>query len=322
MADQVSGPISSQIPSQMAEGYAAFLKIFGVSITVLGLAALVWLGLRLYGQAKTPTLAKKSVFFTRQFDIIAHRGGSLEVPENTILAFEHALTLDPQIVFEMDVRLTADDQLVVIHDDTLERTSNGFGTVREKTLSDLLLLDAGYSFTDEKGEHPYRGKGVKIPTLEEVLIKFPTTRIVLDLKDNLIKAGDKVADLLEKRGVQNRVVIASEHGSILHNMHKFFPDWLYGASQDIVLKSVTLASIGLTGLDSMKADLYSIPEMHNNIRVLTPTLLTELKRRQKKTYIWTVNDEADFKRLIAMGVDGIITDRPSALLKLLAQDYK
>jgi len=113
--------------------------------------------------------------------IFAHRGASGAVPENTIEAFETALREGAEIL-ELDVHGTRDGHVVVIHDATLERTTDGSGPVREHTLEEILRLDAGYRFESEPGEYPFRGKGLRIPTLADVLERFPDTPLNIEVK--------------------------------------------------------------------------------------------------------------------------------------------
>src|SRR5699024_4611846 len=114
--------------------------------------------------------------------VIAHRGGRGLAPEGTLTAFDQAVSLGVDVL-EFDTHLTKDGHLVVIHDDTVDRTTNGTGKVNELTLEEVQNLDAGYSFTDEEDEYVFRDQGVYIPTVEEVFQKYPNMRHLIELKD-------------------------------------------------------------------------------------------------------------------------------------------
>jgi len=147
---------------------------------------------------------------------IAHRGGGRLRPESTLLAFEHALSVGADVL-EMDLHATADGVIVVIHDTTVDRTTDGSGAVAELDFAELRMLDAGYAFTTDDGQtYPYRGMGVVIPTLDEVLAGFPDSYFLLEIKQHDPPIVDPVLALLAAHEIDDRVVLASfSHATIL-----------------------------------------------------------------------------------------------------------
>lgn len=287
-----------------------------VIVSVLVFVFLVWGSAYFYSQGRTYEV-KTVPFFKDQLEVIAHRGGALEMPENTIQAFEYATSLSPDVILEFDVHLTSDKKVVVFHDTLLNRTTNGDGPIHTKTLEELKQLDAAFNFENQNGDNIYRGKGFQIPTLDEVLEKFPDSRMIIEIKPNSIDAAVATFEVIAKYQRLNKTLIGSEHSPIVKYIKFKNPDMFITAGKDEILRSVMLENMSLERLDSMNADAYCIPEKHDGIKVLSPGLLAELKRRGKKTYIWTVNSTDDMARLIQFGVDGIITDRPKELLELL-----
>jgi glycerophosphoryl diester phosphodiesterase len=299
-------------------------------IAVLGVfffTALVWTMLFLYGQTVRRPV-RQHPFLRDQFEILAHRGGSYEAPENTLAAFTNAASISPDIIFEMDVHFTKDQQLVVIHDDTVDRTTNGHGFVSDFTLAQIKELDAGYYFvpnrpidqpppTDPNTVFPMRGKGVKIPLLSEVFDKFPDRRMIVEVKPNNSDVARALFELVKKYNRLDKTIFASEYGMVIRYQRTFDNQILTAAPKDEVLRSVMLASIGLETLNNMPSDVYCIPESHNGVQILTPRFLKEANKRNKKLFIWTIDDEKDMSRLIKANVNGIITDRPKALESVL-----
>lgn len=270
----------------------------------------------MYGQTKTYPI-KENKFFKSEIEVIAHRGGSMESPENTLFAFENAVTISPKVILEMDVYFTKDKQIVVHHDSTLDRTTNAAGPLRNKTLEELKALDAAYNFKDAAGNFPLRGKGIQIPTIIEVFDKYPDTRMIIEVKPKDIELAKDLYDIAKKYNRLDKTIFASEHGGIVKYLRSLDENILTNAAEDDVLRSIMLLSLHLESFDSMKADVYCIPEKESGIQVYSPQLLAELHKRHKKAYIWTINETDDMKRLIKEKVDGIITDRPKALSSLL-----
>lgn len=186
------------------------LRMIFVTLAVFALTGIIWAALKQWG-ANRVHVKPQHAFVALPFQVIAHRGGSLEAPENTLAAFDNATKLDPEIMLELDVHKTKDDKLVVFHDSTLARTTDGTGRIEDLLLEELKKFDAGYRFQSEQGEFSFRGKGIRIPTLEEVLVRYPKTRIIIEIKSNFTGVGEAVVAEVLKANAGLRVVIASEH---------------------------------------------------------------------------------------------------------------
>lgn len=291
------------------------MRFLSTTVGVIGILALGFSFVRMIA-LKRPVQKDTSTFFRDEFEVVAHRGGSLENPENTLTAFEAAAKISPDILIELDVHLSKDGELVVIHDPSLDRTTNGTGFVRDKTVAELKSFDAGYRYTNEIGEHNFRGKGIQIPTLREVLEKITDRRLIIEIKSDEPIVEEKIASLIKEFEAQDRVMFGSQKSTILARLKKLQPRWNYCAGRDEILRTVMLLAMYLESVGSIPGSAYLIPEKDKNIQVFSERLKSELHRRGKRVLIWTVNQEEDMLRLITQGVDGLITDRPSLLYKL------
>ena len=155
--------------------------------------------------------------------VFAHRGGSGLWPENTLYAYERAVALGVDIL-ELDIHSTSDGALVVMHDDRVDRLTDGSGEIRSKTLAELKQLDAGYRWTQDGGKtYPYRGQGITIPTLEEVFSAFPGLRINIDIKQQFPSIVEPFTRLLEKHHKLDEVMVGSFHESELRLFRRRCP---------------------------------------------------------------------------------------------------
>jgi glycerophosphoryl diester phosphodiesterase len=299
-------------------------QILGVSAIILLLTALALFVGREFGFHKYRTQDQLTPIFseTDKFYLAAHRGGAGERPENTILAFENASLISPDILLELDVQLTKDLELVVIHDATVDRTTDGTGFVKDLTLAEIQNLDAGSRFTDsasttENPIYPYKSQGVKIPTLKEVLLKFPSYRFVVEVKPNEKSAAEKLISIVEETKSSERVLIGSEHFNVIQHIRAKKPSWKFTATAQEIFKLILLKNMWVESTDPMTALAFFVPETSNGIPVLSPELMLEWKRRGKPVVVWTINEEKDMHRLIDLGVNGIVTDFPSRLATIL-----
>jgi glycerophosphoryl diester phosphodiesterase len=242
--------------------------------------------------------------------LIAHRGGALLAPENTLLAFERALTWWDADVLELDVQPSREGEAVVLHDATLDRTTDGTGPVRALPLPELRRLDAGHRFTPDGRTFPFRGRGIGIPTLAEVLDTFPAARLNVEIKD--AACAPAVLRAIERAGARHRVLVAA--GSRRNRVPGYRPN---SAAVGDVRLYVLLHFLGLGRLRRPAVDAFQVPEERAGRRWLTPRIVAQLQSMNVPVHVWTVNLEADMERLLEWGVDGIITDRPDLLARLL-----
>ncbi|MBA2458040.1 MAG: glycerophosphodiester phosphodiesterase [Gemmatimonadales bacterium] len=242
--------------------------------------------------------------------VIAHRGASAAAPENTLAAFELAAGQGAD-AFELDVRLSVDGAPVVIHDATLERTTDGTGPVRAQALVDLRLLDAGAGFSPDGGAtFPYRGQGLRLPTLGEVLWAFPRMPILVEVKEP--EAQEAVRRVLVQEGAVERCVVASELQEALEAFRD--PPFARAAS------SSEIAQLYRGVLLRRRAaappyQLLSVPLRYRGLPVPTRRFVAAARELGCPVHVWTVNEPATARRLWARGVAGMVTNVPEAMLK-------
>ena len=251
--------------------------------------------------------------------VIAHRGGAKMGPENTleVLRKSHALGVD---VLEIDLRLTADRRFAVIHDRTVDRTTNGSGEVSAMTLAELKSLDAGHDFTvDDGGTFPYRGKGVTVPSLEEVLAEFPSANINIEAKQIGAEHAGSLCELLRTSSTPDRMVVASVSGEFLEAFRNACTEFPTSASFFEVTHFLTYQKLGVAQSYSPDTDAFQVPIRIPAIDIVSPGFISAARERGIDVHVWTINDEARMRELIDLGVDGIMTDRPDLLLSLLSR---
>jgi len=247
--------------------------------------------------------------------LIAHRGGARLAPENTLVSFRNAVQVWGADMLEMDVRATRDGEVIVIHDETVDRTTEGTGPVSDLTWARIRELDAGYRFQDLQGAHSFRGKGVRIPRFEEVLEAFPQVRLNVEAKDRRSAAG--LVEAILRHGAQDRVLVAAEREGNRKGVRGYPGPW--GASRRHVTGFVLLVPTPLGRFFTPGCDVLQVPEEHGGIRILTPRFLAEAHKRNIPVHVWTVDEPDRMRRLLALGVDGIQTDRPDLLAQVLME---
>ena len=247
--------------------------------------------------------------------LVAHRGGARLAPENTMVAFRMAVRDWWADMLELDVRLTRDGEVIVIHDATVDRTTDGSGAVSDLTLDEIRSLDAGYRFVDESGGNPYRGRGVRIPTLDEVLEEFPDMRVNVESKEPA--AAAPLAEVVARHEAEHRVLIAAEFEKSRRGARGYSGPW--GASFLQVLLFWLLHRLPGGSPYTPRADIFQVPERSGRLRVVTPRFVREAHRLSIPVQVWTVNREEDMRRLLDWGIDGIQTDRPDLLSAVLTE---
>ncbi|HEX8271413.1 MAG TPA: glycerophosphodiester phosphodiesterase [Longimicrobiaceae bacterium] len=249
---------------------------------------------------------------------MAHRGGSALAPENTLEAFRRALEWWRADVLEVDVQPTADGEVVVIHDATVDRTTDGTGPLAGLRLAEVRALDAGFRFTPDGGRtFPFRGAGVRISTLEELLLAFPGARVNVEIKD--ARAQRRTWETVHDLGATHRVLIAAGHRA---NRSRFgaYPGPTSASGEE--MKAFYLHHLTrTTRWWRPPVDAFQMPERFAGRQVLTPRLLREVHARNLAVHVWTVDEVADMRRLLEWGVDGIVTDRPDRLARVLHEMF-
>jgi glycerophosphoryl diester phosphodiesterase len=249
---------------------------------------------------------------------IAHRGGAEIGPENTLEGFREGLRVGAGVL-ELDVHTTADGYVVVIHDAAVDRTTESTGAVREKTLAELKRLDAGYHFTrDEEGTFPYRGKGVRIPALEDVYAEFTEVPINVEIKGERPGIEKAVWRIVEEAGAEDRTLVVSESTPTIRRFREVSDGRVATASSSAELISFYLLSrLGLSRSVRPRYQALQGPETYHGLRIVTPGFIRAAHGQGLRVDVWTIDTEADMRRLLGYGVDGIMTDRPDVLAKLL-----
>lgn len=251
--------------------------------------------------------------------VIAHQGGDGLWPGDTLFAFQNAASLGVDVL-EMDLHITRDGVLVLIHDETVDRTTNGKGAVEEMTLAELKSLDAGYRWSPDGGQtFPFRGQGITIPTIEEVFQTFPNHRMVIEIKKTQRSMAAPFCALIRQYGMQNRVLVASFHDERMNEFRAACPKVATSAARQETTSFVLLSKVFLGGLVVPAYQSLQVPEQSSGIRVLTTQFVRATRRQNLKVEPWTIDDPAQMQQYIEWGIDGIITDRPDLLLKVLGR---
>lgn len=243
----------------------------------------------------------------------AHRGSRVLWPENTAEAFQGAIDLGYRYI-ETDVRITRDGVVVAFHDATLDRTTNGTGPVDRWDLADLQRLDAAWWF-DEANGYPLRGTGVKVRPLSEVFDTWPDAYFNIDLKGPNLEWA--VADVIKRHGRQASTMVGS---FVDHRVAKFRRitrgEIGVSAGPSAVLAMVAASRVGRTVRRPVQA--YQLPFNYTSVPV-DDKLVTAIHNAGAQLHTWTVNEKDDMHRLLDLGVDGIVSDRPDYLNEVLRE---
>jgi glycerophosphoryl diester phosphodiesterase len=247
--------------------------------------------------------------------LIGHRGAAGLVPENTLASFRDAVDRWAVDMIELDVRASADGRCVVIHDDTVDRTTDGTGPVAGKTLAELRELDAGYRFQDEEGGFPFRGRGLGIPTIEEVLEELPDTPLTVEVK--IGTAQEPLFEALRRFDAHDRVVVA---GMDYRDRSLFggYTGAKSGSTRD-VRRFYFLHRLFAGRAWRRNCEVFQVPERRGLLRLVTRRFIRDAARHGLPVHVWTVNDPATMERLLDWGVDALITDRPDLASVVLSE---
>jgi glycerophosphoryl diester phosphodiesterase len=251
---------------------------------------------------------------------LAHRGASALAPENTIEAFRLAVEAGAGGL-ELDVHMTRDGHIVVIHDATVDRTTNGTGAVSEMTLEELRRLDAGHNFSPDGGPtRPYRGRGVRVPTLGEVLREFPGVAVNIEIKAGTPGIEEKVLGVLREANALGRALVVSTPHDIVKRFRKVSGGHVStGASRWEIGVFYISSRFRLERLVRPAYDALQVPLRHRGIPVVTPRFVRAAHARGVRVDAWTINQADEMRRLLDLGVDVIMTDRPGMLAEVLRE---
>jgi glycerophosphoryl diester phosphodiesterase len=215
--------------------------------------------------------------------------------------------------FETDLHLTSDGVLVCFHDTSLDRTTDGSGEVSERTLAEIQTLDAGHRHADA-GSYPFRGEGLVVPTLEEVLETFADVSLVVDMK--AIGLAEPLAELVDRLGVGDRLIVGSFSDERLDVFRDLTSGKVPTSTGPVAARMWLLSSrVGRGGGGT--ADALQVPTQLRGVRVVDERLVQAAHDAELQVHVWTVNDPEEMVRLLDLGVDGLITDRPDVLKDVL-----
>lgn len=248
---------------------------------------------------------------------IAHRGGMGLYPENTMFAFNSVIHEHNVDALEIDLQLTKDNIPIIIHDSTIDRTTNGKGKVRDLTFDELQSFDAGYNFTVDNGKtFPFRGMNITIPSLEEFLYQFSNILINIEIKYNSLLLIIKTKKLLKKFRAYQNVIIGSGMIGVSRKMQPYFLKCgLFFSRIDIYLFAIRNI-IGVPNKYFEKFDVLEIPMFSNNFHVLN-YFNKLIKKSSLPVFVWGVDNFETIQDAVNKKVNGLITDRPDLVNLIL-----
>lgn len=243
--------------------------------------------------------------------LFGHRGAAGVAPENTLVSFRRARESGVD-VFELDVHATRDGEVVVFHDPTLDRTTDGCGPVAALTFAELARLDAGHRFTADGGRtHPFRGQGVRVPRLAELLVEFPDTPLNIEIKCE--GAGILDAVVAMARAARARIVLAAEHDQIMQAIRRAAPDLPTSCATGEVAAFIGALQGGTPPALPEGAVALQIPPTFGDVTLVDAASVAAAHALGAEVHVWTINDPDEASRLLALGCDGIITDVPHVM---------
>lgn len=242
-------------------------------------------------------------------------------PENTLVSFRRALQDGARFV-ELDVRGSKEGEVVIIHDATLGRTTNGRGQVKHRGLKELKELDAGYWFTTDHGaSYPYRGQRVTIPTLDELFSNLPQIRAIIEIKQVRPSIVQEVIDTVCQAGKEDQVLLATEDDQIMREIRRNLQGKdlpiATGFSYGDVAAFMGWLAQGKEGDYSPPGQAFQIPCEYRGMTLVSEETVNSAHQLGVEMFVWTVNETKEMARLVKLGVDGIITDYPARLGHLI-----
>jgi glycerophosphoryl diester phosphodiesterase len=242
-----------------------------------------------------------------RFPVVGHRGNAGHAPENTIESFRQGLAAGAECL-EMDVHLSADGQVVVIHDPTLDRTTDRNGAVAELSVDQIRAADAGARFSRDSVSFPYRGQGIRVPTFDEVLRAFPNVPLLIEIKTS--RASAALRQLIEQHGAAERCIVESFDNTALE---PFQGSRIALGASTADVKRLLHRVITRRRVTSLPYSFMCIPRYLHGLRIPIGSLATITQPAGCLVHVWTVNDPAVARRLRRVGVHGIISDDPGLM---------
>ncbi len=246
--------------------------------------------------------------------VFAHRGGCALGPENTIAAFDLGRAAGADGL-ELDVHLSSDGVIVVCHDDLLDRTTNSNGPIQACTAADLARVDAGHRYADGAGGFPFRGLGIGIPTLRDVLARYRDMLIIIEMKEDSVEMGRAVAAEVRAADAVERVCAAGYGQRSLDAARAALPDMATSASRPEAQWAVYRSMAGVP-VRRAPYDAFQVPETAGWIRIISPRFIRHVHGAGRRLQAWTIDEDADMRRLLGWGIDGLISNRPDLAVRV------
>jgi glycerophosphoryl diester phosphodiesterase len=251
--------------------------------------------------------------------VFGHRGAAGLAPENTLPSFALAVALGASYI-ELDVHGTRDGKVVVLHDPTLDRTTNGTGLVAAHTYEQLTALDAGYRFTPDGNSFPYRGQKICLPTLESVLTLHATPCFNIEIKQEHPAIVETVIEIIERTATLDRVLLAAEHAPIMTAIRSVVGDRIVtGMSAVEVVEFMDRFGRSDWAGYRPPGRALQIPPRFGNVELVTADTVATAHRFGLEVHVWTVNETEEIGRLLDLGVDGIMSDLPGLVVAAVAE---
>jgi glycerophosphoryl diester phosphodiesterase len=244
------------------------------------------------------------------------RASSSGLVPNTIAAFDHGLALGADAL-ELDVQRSADGEVVVIHDATLERTTSGRGPVARLPWRELAGIDAAWHF-DRAHDYPFRHQGLGVPRLRDVLARYPSTPIIIELKEGSPALAVAAVQVVDAADARSRVCFASFEQASIDAVRALAPGAVTSAGSREIRRAVWRCRLGLSPFPAPYQAL-QIPERHGIQRVASRRFIRVARRAGMPVQIWTVNERHDIHRLLEWGAHAVITDRPDIAVPAVAE---
>ncbi len=263
-------------------------------------------------------------FFSQQDGVmvIAHQGGEWLRPSNTLVAFDHAVDLGVDVL-EMDIHQTQEGVIVLMHDATVDRTTDGSGAIKEMSFDEIRALDAGYYWTDDDGAtYPYRGQGIQVPTLEEMFQRYSDMRMNIEIKQETPSMVRPFCQLIHDYKMEDKILVATFHKTTMEEFRDVCPDVITSMVEPEIQLFFGLNTVFLGALFQAPGTAFQVPRTSSlpiigEVDVITERFVRVAHSHNIQVHAWTINETAEMERLITLGVDGIITDRPDLLLEVV-----
>jgi len=243
--------------------------------------------------------------------LYAHRGASAERPENTLPAFERAIELGVDAL-ELDIHLTRDNHIIVAHDDNALRTCGVQARWSDLDLADVARLDAGWGFVAADGTRPFAGTGIAVPTFEDVITRFPSVQLNVDIKGN---PPTKILELVRRLGAEERITLAGFETTTMIALRRLGYGGETALSQGEVASLLALPAVLWRQLP-FTGTAVQVPTHQGPLRLDRQTFIAKCHSLGLRVDYWVIDDANEARRLLDLGADGIMTNDPRAIAPL------